>query len=104
MAKPRSYAIDPHNGKVVCYRNDDARCVVASLVGVKAESAFHDASLAKCTNEINTLLGNMKESNKDKGRELEFLITSKGLLLAWTNHAIGPEDEESEINRALGIG
>lgn len=103
MAKPRSYAIDPHNGKVVCYRNDDSRCVVASFVGPKEESAFHDDALTRCTNEINALLGNIREKNRDKSRELEFLITPKGLLLAWTNHAIGPDDDEAEINRALGI-
>lgn len=50
------------------------------------ESNFHDATLAKATSKINDILSSIP--NDDKGRQLSFLHTSCGTMLAWVRHDI----------------
>ena len=103
MARPkRAYVIDKQ-GKCICFTSDHDTCIVASLVSARTESAFHDAALAQCTKEMDALLSKARKTNKENHRELAFLITPEGLLLAWVEHGIGAHDDEREINRALHI-
>ncbi len=52
--RKRSYMI--MNGKVYCFRDPDDLCIVTNFLTVTSTTDFHDAELAQCTKEINSLL------------------------------------------------
>jgi hypothetical protein len=100
-------ALQPPNG-ILCFRSSDDTQIIGkdprkSLETARRLTPFHDAELAQCTKEINAILAKAHRGNKDANRELAFLRVPGGLFLAWTQHAIGSEDDAAEINRVLGI-
>ena len=101
MAKKRTYV--QKDDKVYCFQEDDEKCKVINVHEAKTLTTFHDADLAQATKEIHAILEEVGRANRDLDRELAFLRTPDGLFLAWTVHAIGPEDEEEEIKKALGL-
>jgi len=93
---------------VTCFQSSDDTQIMgknpnSSLREARRLTPFHDAELARCTKEINAILAKVRKGNKDPNRELAFLRVPDGLFLAWTQHAIGSEDDATEINRVLGI-
>ena len=97
---------EPH--VVSCFRSSDDTQIMGknpekSLMSAARLTPFHDKELAQCTKEINAILAKVSRGNKDKNRELAFLRVPGGLFLAWTQHAVGSEDDSAEINRVLGI-
>ena len=94
--------------KIVCFKSSEDTQVIGSdprksLVTARRLTPFHDAELAQCTKEINAILARVRRGNKNPNRELAFLRVPGGLFLAWTEHAIGAQDDEADINRVLGI-
>lgn len=109
MATKRSFAIVTTTAPdgtttttVLCFKHSDASCIVVDLRTAPL-SNFHDAALAAATREINSVLEKVKQSKSDSSRELAFLNTGNGLLLAWVEDAVGSQDEDAKINRALGL-
>jgi hypothetical protein len=89
---------------IICYRHPDGWCKVRHFAEAKRLTPFHDAELAQCTKDINSLLGRVEKNNKDQKRNLSILETPKGLFLAWVEHrSISPYDEKTDIERALGL-
>jgi hypothetical protein len=93
-----------HDGRrVVCYKSSKSTQFVAWLCPATI-SSFHDSELAECTKQINAIFAKVVKNNKDPKRKLALLDTPKGLLLAWSEYGvIGPDDDENEIEKALGL-
>ncbi|MEO5860450.1 MAG: hypothetical protein ABIR33_16070 [Pyrinomonadaceae bacterium] len=69
---------------------DGGSCFQAQMLRAK-ESKFHDATLAKASSQINEILASIPEDAN--GRQLSFLHTRFGTMLAWVRHDIEvPED------------
>lgn len=69
---------------------DGGSCFHAQMLQAE-ESKFHDASLAKVTSQINDILNSVPED--EYGRQLSFLHTPFGTMLAWVRHDVNvPKD------------
>lgn len=99
------YIIVDDDGKpkeVHCHGKGD-KCFVHELL-MPEPNDIHDADLARATREINGLLDRVASSNKQADRELAFLVTPAGLLLAWVKprpDIISHDDDQ--VSRVLGI-
>jgi hypothetical protein len=80
-----AYDDDFNCRKVTCWPSRDETCYVATLQSANRETRVHDSDLARCTEEINATLANVKENNREPGRELALLRTPRGLFLAWVD-------------------
>jgi hypothetical protein len=77
---------------------------VGKLHVAKTLSSFHDAELAQATREINQVLDRVERNNKDPKRELSFIEFQDQPFLVWATYdAVGPEDDDDVIARALGL-
>jgi len=91
--------------KIVCYPSEIDKQISAVFAEVDELSPFHDTLLAQATSAINATLDNVRGHNQTN-RDLSVLIlpTTPGLFLAWTeNIGIGPDDDVSTIEHALGL-
>lgn len=86
---------------------DGASCFAAGLLEAQ-ESKFHDATLAEATSKINSVLSAIPAD--PSGRQLSFLQTKMGTMLAWVRHDVNvPEDaikaidSNVDVAKALGI-
>ncbi len=104
MAKPRTRDWVIFDGRVICYRSPiDGQSQPAFAVATKL-TPFHDNTLAQATKEINAVLIKVQRANKDSKRKLAIIQTHKGPMLAWTEYgAVGPYDEDAEVEQALGL-
>lgn len=101
--KTYGWATDPASLKVKCFKSSADTQIMGRLVSAERLSSFHDAELARCTEEINKILERAERQHKNLNEELAFLRVPGGLFLAWTENAISSEDDAEEINMALGI-
>jgi hypothetical protein len=89
---------------IMCFKDPDDFQTVARFQEVKTLTESHDAELRKCTKEINTILARIEKNSKKRNRQLAILTTPRGLMLAWTEYgAVGPYDDDSVIDKALGF-
>ena len=86
---------------VYCFKSSDNLCKVATLRKAKL-SVFHDKALMKATEQINAILVDVEKSNESPDRNLAFLDTDDGLLLAWAKCG-GDGAREPEAKRALNL-
>ena len=67
-------------------------------------TAFHDAELQQATSEINAILGEITNANKDPKRELSFILVKDRHFLVWTRPGIvGPDSDDQTIRRMLRL-
>ena len=102
----RSCGFAEFSGELGC--TDGGSCFEAKMLTLK-ESNFHDAILAKATQQIREALEAIPPD--PKGRQLSFLQTKMGTVLAWVRHdievpegAVTEASPEEDIIRSLGIG
>ena len=101
----RSCGFAEFSGELGC--TDGGSCFEATML-VARESSFHDAALAKATQQIKEALDAVPPD--PKGRQLSFLQTKLGTMLAWVRHdievpkgAVTEDSPEEDIVRSLGI-
>jgi hypothetical protein len=109
-ATKREYTVTD-TGTVVCFASEKFDCVVVDPKVTGGLHAFltaneltdsHDAELARCTDEINRILGKATAKNHDHGRHLSILLTDRGPMLAWVVPGVD-KDEPAALARALRI-
>lgn len=100
------YAIDTTTGEGLCF-SGSGTCVVGDLLEAE-ESPLHDQSLIDATQQIKQILTAIPAD--PQGRQLSFLVTGNGLLLAWVNHgvdipadAVTAKDEPAIVAKALKL-
>lgn len=93
------------NGDLGC--TDGGSCFEACLLPAQI-STFHDATLAAATSKINDILSAIPAD--PKGRQLSFLQTQMGTMLAWVRHdvdvpddAVRATDDDATVTKALGL-
>jgi hypothetical protein len=87
--------------------------IAARLFTAERLSAIHAAELAAYTTGINAVLEACARGNRNPKRHLCFLVTPKGLFLAWSEDddregpaprgAITAKDEDDKVFQVLGI-
>lgn len=86
---------------------DGGSCFEAGLLKAN-ESKFHDKILADASDKINSIVASIPKD--PDGRQLSFLHTKMGTMLAWVRHdvkvpedAVKATDSDAEVAKALGI-
>ena len=94
-------------GQGQCDDGASATCVACSLLEADA-SDFHDQSLIEATRKIKRILAAIPEDSR--GRQLSFLHTNMGTLLAWLSHdgkasrgGVTAEDDDATVAKALKL-
>jgi hypothetical protein len=95
------------DGNPSCITSDTPDCDLATLVEAN-ESSFHDSQLIQATQAINDILTQIPADAE--GRNLSFLRTKWGFLLAWVDHGAEPiadavtsDSDDETFAAALGI-
>ena len=93
------------NNQVICYPSAVAAKITEKFVEWATLSEFHDEDLQQCTRELNATIDKYKDLKKSENEELSFLVTPKGLFLAWTVDAesVTGEDDDETILTALDV-
>ncbi len=99
----RDVAINPLTNQAGCYASQIPGCLSTKIIVPDKLAPFYNAELAQATNELQTVLDGVRLNNTDPNRELSFINTPKGLLLAWVTPLITRQDGDDEFLRALGI-
>ena len=97
-----------HNpGPLSCIEGDPATCNVVNILEAE-ESDFHDSSLVAATAAIKEILANIPAD--PNGRNLSFVTTNMGTLLAWVNHGgdeveggVTADDDDKTVAAALKL-
>lgn len=86
---------------------DGASCSRALMLKAR-ESKFHDAALADASRKIDAILRSIPPD--PAGRQLSFLHTKMGTMLAWVRHdievprgCVTAESPDDELAAALGL-
>ncbi|MDI1240494.1 MAG: hypothetical protein PSX80_01070 [bacterium] len=86
---------------------DGGSCFHAEMLQAK-ESRFHDATLAKATSQINEIIASIPDD--PDGRQLSFLHTPFGTMLAWVRHdvevpeeAVRADSSPDQVISSLGL-
>ena len=86
---------------------DGSSCSQARMLSAQ-ESKFHDAALADASRKIDSILSSIPPD--PSGRQLSFLHTKMGTMLAWVRHDVEvPEtcatahSSDDELSAALGL-
>jgi hypothetical protein len=100
------------DGHVVCRSGGDTQGV-ANFVEAARLTAHHDERLAGLTKQVNQLLE--QHRSHDDGRQLAFITTPDGIMLAWTRNehdktwaeesgdVVNADSPENEVREALGL-
>ena len=109
LAKPKPPKKPPKrswvqiDGTVHCFKNPMGNCFVRSFVEAQTLTAFHDATLTRCTKELNAILSNVERATRTPIANWPVLRYRRrappGLGLPW--RASGPDG--SEMAKALGL-
>jgi len=101
----RSCGFAEFSGKLGC--TDGGSCFEANMRTLQT-SGFHDAALVEATEQIQAALNAIPKDSE--GRQLSFLQTKVGTVLAWVRHdveipsdAVTEASSDEEIIKALGI-
>jgi hypothetical protein len=87
-----------------CFPSSWNTQTISQLWETNGVSSFHDGELAQATAEINAILGKIEKDNKDPKRKLSFINVRGRHLLVWAQYgAIGPDDDEKTVIKALGL-
>jgi hypothetical protein len=93
-------------GSASCVSGGDT-CMVAGLLEAE-ESDLHDITLIQATQSINEILSGIPADSE--GRNLSFLKTNMGVLLAWVAHgetaiegAVTASDDDETVSDALKL-
>lgn len=64
-----------------------------------------DGKLDKVADKLNAAIAQARDANKDEDRELTFIFTKKGIVVAWEyTGGVNEEDNtEDELLAALGL-
>ena len=90
--------------KIYCYESIYSVQFVTSFWETNKLSPFHDAVLARCTKGINAILRNVQKKNKDRKRELSFILFDSRMFLVWAHHGmITPHDDHNKVVKALNL-
>lgn len=97
-----------HNpGPLACESSNVSTCNVVNILEAE-ESDFHDSNLIAATAAIKQILANIPPD--ENGRNLSFLHTNMGQLLAWVNHGAEPveggvraNDDDDTVAAALKL-
>jgi hypothetical protein len=94
-------------GSLACVTSDSGTCDVVNILEAE-ESDFHDCNLVAATAAIKDILA--KIPSDPKGRNLSFLKTNFGTLLAWVDHggtstgdAVTSESDDAAVIAALKL-
>jgi hypothetical protein len=94
-------------GSMVCVSSNTATCEAVNILEAE-ESDFHDSNLVAATAAIKDILA--KIPSDPQGRNLSFLKTNFGTLLAWvdhggtsTNDAVTFESDDATVAKALKL-
>lgn len=94
------FHVDTVNEEVLC-ETGVGTCTDATLLEANI-SKFHDQSLSDATGKINEVLSSIPKD--PDGRQLSFLFTNQGIMLAWVRHGIvSRHDDEATMSKALGV-
>ena len=84
-----------------------ASCSQARMLSAR-ESKFHDANLVDASRKIDAILSSIQPD--PAGRQLSFLHTKMGTMLAWVRHDVEvpegcatAESSDDELSAALGL-
>ncbi|NPV63686.1 MAG: hypothetical protein HPY61_13865 [Methanotrichaceae archaeon] len=102
--KPPKYTWILSPQGMLCYSDPLGGQTIGRLWEAEYQTAWHDSTLARATKEINSILRKIDESNENPKRRLSFVEFRNRLLLVWAEYdVVGPEDDDDEIARALGL-
>lgn len=100
VGKLCQFAIDTNSEEVLC-ESGVGNCTEARLLEAEV-SKFHDNTLSDATDQINKILASIPED--EGGRQLAFLFTPGGVLLAWARHGVvSRHDDADTIASALKV-
>ncbi|NPV63685.1 MAG: hypothetical protein HPY61_13860 [Methanotrichaceae archaeon] len=109
MPKPKKPKKDKYSwilspSGVKCFKDKKGGQDILKLWEAEYQTAWHDSTLARATKEINAILRKIDESNENPKRRLSFIEFRNRLFLVWSEYdVVGPEDDDDEIARALGL-
>ena len=90
--------------KMKCCASEESSCKVSKLWEVAQLTSFHDAELKQATSEINAILDELREGNKDPDRHLSFIAIKGRHFLVWTDGGVvGPDDDDKTIRKMLRL-
>jgi hypothetical protein len=91
-------------GTMNCCESDTSTCHVTKLWEAAELTAFHDSELRQATSEINAILEEITNGNKDTQRELSFIQFKGRHFLVWTTPGIvGPDSDDQTIRKMLRL-
>ena len=94
------FTVDTDREEVLC-ESGVGTCTGARLLEAET-SNFHDHRLSDAVSKINEILASIPED--EGGRQLAFLFTPGGILLAWVRHGIVSRyDDDAVIAKALRV-
>jgi hypothetical protein len=95
---------DQQCDKMDCYKSTWDSQTVCELWQTSGLSSFHDRDLAEATKKINSILGRIEKSNRDKKRKLSFIKFNNRLMIIWAGYGVvGPDDDFKTIKKALKL-
>jgi hypothetical protein len=102
-AKKYTWILSPEYG-ILCYPHHLAQQTLTDLWEAQELTAFHDAEMAQATKQINAILSSVERRNKDPERKLSFIEFQNRHFLVWAGYgAVGPDDDDATIVKALGL-
>jgi hypothetical protein len=102
----RDCSFQLYGNAMSCFSGDPT-CDMVNILEAE-ESDFHDLSLIKATSAIKGIIANIPPD--PNGRNLSFIHTNMGTLLAWVEHgetaiegAVTADDDDATITAALKL-
>ncbi len=99
----QTYAWVADGSKLCCRKSPDATQTLTKFWEVEELTAFHDAELAQATRQINAILSEIEEDNKDPRRKLSFIQFRNRHFLVWAEYRVGSQDDEETIRKMLRL-
>jgi hypothetical protein len=100
------FAIDTELEAGLCL-SGAGTCLSGGLLEAES-SGFHDEALIEATRKIRQILSDIPPDRD--GRQLSFLVTGMGILLAWTSHgesipenSVTAGDDDATVAKALKL-
>jgi hypothetical protein len=100
-SKTYQWAMTPDKHMVLCFQSVYNTQIFGGALLTASLSNFHDEELATATAEINKILAAAERTNP--GKDLAFLETPRGFLLAWCGRGVSYESDEQEVLKFLRL-